>query len=207
MCDCVRSKCIYPVDLLEFSTAGRRTIALDGYFDCAMGSMNILAEDFRFLTRVLGSLRYHFAGFLSVLEFQSPMLNIDMKLQTGEWKRLTMRVYVLTIDNIQHWTDDMRVVPSARLDTGTLTLTIFPEKNYNTRLQRILSILSIDDALYLDMKQTEVYEATEVLIHFSSPVGVFNVDGEDFWRDEKLQIKVLPASMNIFLPETAKAAM
>ncbi|MGQ9585773.1 MAG: diacylglycerol/lipid kinase family protein [Anaerolineae bacterium] len=142
--------------------------------------------------RRLGRLAFYLAGIYTALEYRGVRAEVRV-----DDERVTCRLIVAVVSNIQLYGGVVRISPLAQLDDGLLDVCVFQGIGTLSTIRHILSVFA---QRHLGDPEVDRREARRVEIHTAKPLPI-HVDG-DFLGYTPAFIEVVPQSLTVIVPGT-----
>lgn len=144
--------------------------------------LKFVLRDFAYALRSLQNVVLH-QGTQITLRFD------DGRLYANE-------AWLVMIGNAASYAWDIKVTKHAELDDGLLDICLMPFENKFISVQQAMQILM---GQHIERGIAQYWQAGGVTVESTPPVPV-QLDG-DAWATTPVEIKILPAALNVFVPE------
>jgi len=141
----------------------------------------------------LGRLAFYLAGVYTALGYRGVRAEVLV-----DDSRVTRRMILAVISNIQLYGGVVRISPLAQLDDGLLDVCIFQGRGVLSTARHLASVFA---RRHLHDPEVDFYEARRVEIHPSQPLPI-HADG-DFLGYTPAIIEVVPQSLTVIVPTSA----
>ena len=144
--------------------------------------LKFVLRDFAYALRSLQNVVLH-QGTQITLRFD------DGRLYANE-------AWLVMIGNAASYAWDIKVTKHAELDDGLLDICLMPFENKFISVQQAMQILM---GQHIERGIAQYWQSSGVTVESTPPVPV-QLDG-DAWATTPVEIKILPAALNVFVPE------
>jgi YegS/Rv2252/BmrU family lipid kinase len=145
--------------------------------------LKFVLRDFAYALRSLQNVVLH-QGTQITLRFD------DGRLYANE-------AWLVMIGNAASYAWDIKVTKHAELDDGLLDICLMPFENKFISVQQAMQILM---GQHIERGIAQYWQSSGVTVESTPPVPV-QLDG-DAWATTPVEIKILPAALNVFVPES-----
>eukprot|EP00918_Siedleckia_nematoides_P011990 GHVU01026347.1.p2 GENE.GHVU01026347.1~~GHVU01026347.1.p2 ORF type:complete len:170 (+),score=31.33 GHVU01026347.1:165-674(+) len=146
-------------------------------------------------------LRYEAAAVTSAMLRRRTILRLSVTLKDGSVIDFDSPCG-FTLDNVQRWTDDAQASPEACMTDGLCNAIIFPPVHECSRARLLSCMFNVWEGRMLQLPEMRHIEAAKVVVEFDG-AGLFNVDGENFFHDGRIEVDVLHRAFPLMLDRRA----
>lgn len=140
--------------------------------------------------RRLGRLAFYVAGIYTALAYRGVRAHVWV-----DGRRVTRRMIVAVVSNIQLYGGLVRISPLAKLDDGLLDVCIFQGSGVLSTVRHVVSVFA---GQHLRDPEVDFYEARRVEIRPAAPLPI-HVDG-DFLGYTPAVVEVVPQALTVIMP-------
>ncbi|MGC8837316.1 MAG: diacylglycerol/lipid kinase family protein [Anaerolineae bacterium] len=145
--------------------------------------------------RRLGRLAFYVAGLYTVMAYRGVRAHVWV-----DGRRVTRRLIVAVVSNIQLYGGLVRISPLAKLDDGLLDVCIFQGSGVLSTVRHLATVLI---GQHLHDPRVDFYEARRVEIRPAEPLPI-HVDG-DFLGHTPAVVEVVPQALTVIVPVNASS--
>lgn len=145
--------------------------------------------------RRLGRLAFVLAGIYTALAYRGVRAHVWV-----DGRRVTRRLIMAVVSNIQLYGGLVRISPLARLDDGLLDVCVFQGRGTLSTVRHLVTVLA---GQHLRDPRVDFYEARRVEIRPAEPLPI-HVDG-DFLGHTPAVVEVVPQALTVLVPAHASS--
>ncbi|MBC7223810.1 MAG: diacylglycerol kinase family lipid kinase [Anaerolineae bacterium] len=147
--------------------------------------------------RRLGRLAFYLAGIYTAMAYRGVRADVWV-----DGRRVTRRVILAVVSNIQLYGGVVRISPLAKLDDGLLDACIFQGSGVLSTARHLVSVFA---GRHLRDPQVDFHEAQRVEVRPATPLPV-HADG-DFIGHTPAVVEVVPQSLTVVVPPDAPSRL